>query len=130
MKWILIISFALMVLFTHNLSAIATAKSTSKSSISPSAKYIKARNVVRVYFGNIKGVSKVTYVLTYEGNGIGQGVEGSISVGKKKSFSKDIYLGTCSGKVCVQHKNIKNIQLLVTTKFTNGTSTTKIYKAR
>ncbi len=130
MKWILIPVFFLTLFFTQNFSTLAATKATSRSSISPSAKYIKAKNVVRAFFGNIKGVSKVTYILTYEGNGVGQGIEGSFSPGKKTTFSRDLYLGTCSGKVCVQHKNIKNIQLQITTKFTNGKFSTKTYKVK
>lgn len=130
MRWVLISVFILTFFLTQNFSTIAATKNTSKSSISPSAKYIKTRNVVRTYFGNIKGVSKVKYVLTYEGNGVGQGVEGSFSPGKKKSFSKDLFLGTCSGKVCIQHRNIKNIKLQVITKFTSGKSSTKVYKVK
>lgn len=114
---------------TQNFSAIAATNST-RTSISSSARYIKAKNVVRAFFGNIKGVSKVTYIFTYEGNGVRQGVEGGFSPGKKTSFSRELYLGTCSGKVCVQHKNIKNMQLVVTTKITNGKSYTKIYKVK
>ena len=130
MRWILVLIFAITLFFTQNFSTLAATKATSRSSISPSAKYIKAKNVVRAFFGNIKGVSKVTYILTYEGNGVGQGIEGSFSPGKKTTFSRDLYLGTCSGKVCVQHKNIKNIQLQITTKFTNGKFSTKTYKVK
>src|SRR3989338_842707 len=86
------------------------------ASPSASAKYIKNKNVVRAYFGNLKGVKNVSYTLYYQGNGIGQGVEGSFKPGKKKSWSKDLYLGTCSARVCTKHKNIKNIKLEVITK--------------
>jgi hypothetical protein len=132
MKWILIPLFIVTFFLVQNFSAAAATKpkGTSTPSISVSSQYIKAKNIVRAFFGNIKGVTKVTYILTYEGNGVGQGVEGSFSPGKKRSFSRDIYLGTCSGKVCIQHKKIKNIQLQVTTKFTNGKSSSKIYKVK
>lgn len=66
----------------------------------------------------------------YNGNGIGQGVMGNFAPGKKTSFSRDFFLGTCSAKVCVTHKNIKNIVLEVVMKFTNGRSTTKTYKVK
>lgn len=61
----------------------------------------------------------------YNGNGIGQGVMGSFSPGKKTSASKDFFLGTCSSKVCIVHKNVKNIVLEVVTKYTNGKTSTK-----
>lgn len=132
MKRILILVFIIALFFTQTILSFAAPKpkKTSGLSISASGQYIKAKNIVRVYFGNLKGVSKITYILTYQGNGVLQGIEGSISVGKKKSLSRDLYLGTCSGKVCIQHKNIKNIQLEVTAKYSNGKSSSKIYKVK
>ncbi len=132
MKWILIPLFIVIFFLVQNFPQVAAAKPKVPliPSISPSAQYIKAKNVVRAFFGNIKGVTKVTYIFTYEGNGVGQGVQGSFSPGKKTSYSRDFYLGTCSGKVCIQHKKIKNMQLQVTTKFINGKSSSKIYKVK
>lgn len=100
------------------------------ASPSASAKLIKTKNVVRAYFGNLKGVKSVSYTLYYQGNGIGQGVEGGFKPGKKTSWSKDLFLGTCSSKVCIRHKNIKNIQLEVITRLTNGKSSTKVLKIK
>lgn len=131
MKWVLIPLFVLTFLFVNNLPANAAGKAKNAApSISASGQFVKARNVVRANFSKIKGVSKITYVLTYIGNGNSQGVEGSFVPGKRTSFSKDIYLGTCSRKVCVQHRNVKNLQLQVTTKFTNGKSSSKTYKVK
>lgn len=131
MRWVLVPLFVFVFLFVNNLPAGAAAKSKSVTpSISASGQFIKARNVVRASFSKIKGVSKVAYVLTYVGNGNNQGVEGSFVPGKKTSFVKDIYLGTCSRKVCVQHRNVKNLQLQVITKFTNGKSSSKTYKVK
>lgn len=100
------------------------------ATVNVSGQYLKKSNSVRAYFGSLKGVSKVSYTLMYNGNGVGQGVMGSFTPGKKKSVSKDFFLGTCSGKVCVYHKNIKNIQLEVTVKNTNGKTTVKIVKIK
>ena len=132
MKRILIIFFIAVLLFTIPTVYGATKpkKTISAGSISTSAQFIKNRNLVRVFFGNLKGVKQITYVLTYIGNGINQGVEGSLIPGKKTSFSRDIYLGTCSGKVCINHKNIKNIKLEATARYSNGKSSSKIYKVR
>jgi len=132
MKWILVPLFIISLFLIQSFPEVAGSKAiaASKMSISPSAQYIRARNAVRAFFGGIRGVTKVTYILTYEGNGLSQGVEGSFFPGKKTSFSRDIYLGTCSGKVCRPHTNIKNIQLKVITKFINGKSSSKIYKVK
>lgn len=116
-------------LLQSSISSSAAPKKVT-SSMTSSAKLIKSRNSVRTYFGNLKGVSKVSYTLYYNGNGIGQGVGGSFSPGKKKSWSKDLYLGTCSGRVCTMHRNVKNIQLEVVTRLTNGKSSTKVIKVK
>jgi|SRR3989344_2106328 len=132
MKGILITFFIVVLFFTQVLkvSGATKPKTSSMGSFSASGQYIKAKNAVRAYFGNLKGIKKITYVLTYTGNGIGQGIEGSYSPGKKTSFSRDLYLGTCSGKVCISHKNVKNIKLEAIAKYTNGKSSSKIYKVK
>lgn len=132
MKGILIIFFIAVLFFTQTFTIFGATKpkTSSTGSLSASGQYIKSKNVVRVFFGNLKGIKKITYVLTYIGNEVGQGIEGSFSPGKKTSFSRDLYLGTCSGKVCINHKNIKNIQLEATARYTNGKSSSKIYKIK
>lgn len=123
-----------LVLFFSLVSPVAAAKKPIKKAVVPgvsvSASYIKAKNVVRASFGGLKGVRSVSYTLFYQANGVGQGVVGTLSPGKKTSLVKDMYLGTCSGRVCTKHKNIKNLQIEVKTKFTNGKSSTKIYKVK
>lgn len=79
-------------------------------------------------FSNLKNVKKVSYTLSYEGNGIGQGVMGSFLVGKKqKGLSRNILLGTCSGKVCTYHKSVKNVKLEVKAIYKSGKSSAKTY---
>ncbi|MBI2443573.1 MAG: hypothetical protein HYV40_06760 [Candidatus Levybacteria bacterium] len=128
----IIVSFLIVALFFIQSSIVSAAskKTSGGGSVSTSAQLIKKRNAVRTYFGNLKGVKSVSYTLFYQANGVGQGVEGTFSPGKKKSWSKDLYLGTCSGKVCVAHRNIKNIQMEVKTKFTNGKTSTKLIKIK
>lgn len=129
MKWILLCFFILSIFFTLHFPTSAVAKSQN-SAFSASGQYIKYKNIVRTYFGNLKGISKVSYTLMYQENGVGQGVSGSFSPGKKTSFSKDLFLGTCSGKVCISHRNIKNVKLEVTSKYTNGKYSTKTIKIK
>jgi hypothetical protein len=95
-----------------------------------SGQYIKRSNAVNVYFGNLKGVKSVSYTIMYEGNGIGQGAMGNFAPGKKTAVSKNIYLGTCSGRVCTPHRNIKNIQLEAVMKYINGKSSSKTIKIK
>lgn len=113
-----------------SLVSSAASKKTTAASFSASGKLIKNRNTVRAFFGNLKGVKSVSYTLYYNGNGIGQGVYGSFSPGKKTSWSKDLYLGTCSGRVCTMHRNVKNIKLEVVARSANGKSSTKTISVR
>lgn len=125
MKRLLPVILPLILLFV-----VATPSIAVVPSIFASGKLNKTTNSVNAYFGNMKNVSKITYTLMYEGNGIGQGVVGSFAPGKKTSLSKSLFLGTCSGRVCVRHKNIKNVQLEVVAKYKNGKSSKKLLKVR
>ena len=131
MRWIFIPLFSVIFLFFLPFPSLAASKHPiTVPSVSVSAQYIKVKNVVRIYFGSFKGVKSISYTLMYDASGVGQGVMGDIVIGKKTPLSKDIYLGTCSGKVCVPHRNIKNIQLEVVTKYTNGKSSSKTIKVK
>lgn len=131
MKKILLAFLVFLLLFASVFPTYAVAaKKPAAASVGVSAKQIKIRNTVRASFSGLKGVSKVSYMLMYSANGIGQGAGGSFSPGKKTSITRDIYLGTCSGRVCTPHRNIKNLQLEVTVKYTNGKSFKKIYKVK
>lgn len=111
-------------------SSVVSAAAKKLSLPTSTAQYIKSKNVVRAFFGNLKGVKSVSYTLYYQGNGIGQGVDGSFKPGSKTSWSKDLFLGTCSSGVCIRHKNIKNVNLEVRTKYTNGKSVTNVLKVK
>lgn len=130
MQRVFLIFFACVLLLISVSPATAAKKKPAAAGASVSATYNKTKNIVRASFGNLKGIKSVSYTLFYQANGVGQGVVGTLTPGKKTALSKDLYLGTCSSKVCTKHKNIKNLQLEVKTKFTNGKSTTKIYKVK
>lgn len=121
--------FISILLFFGIMSSFANAasKKSNTALINVSTKYIKNRKTVQVNFGNLKDVKKVSYTLFYEGNGIGQGVTGSISVGKQKTVTRNMVLGTCSSGVCMYHKNVKNIKLEVKTIYRSGKSSVKKY---
>lgn len=109
----------------------APIKSATKSSQETiSSLYIKNRNTVRITFPQLNNVKKISYQLTYEGNGLGQGVMGSVMPKGKKSITKDIFLGTCSSGVCRRYKNIKNLKLQTTTEYKKGKPSTKTYKIK
>lgn len=132
---ILIAILTFSVLFSGALSsqALAAKPKMNKSLNIPTtvvARYIRPKNSVFLLIAAPVGITKVNYTLMYKANGVGQGVQGSFVPGKKGSFTKDIFLGTCSGKVCVKHKDIKDIQIEVVTKYKNGKTTTKVYKVK
>lgn len=132
---ILIAVLTLSILFSGIVSsqAFAAKPKVNKSLSIPTtvvARYIKPKNSVFLLIAAPVGVTKVNYTLMYKASGVGQGVQGSFVPGKKGSFTKDIFLGTCSGKICVKHKDIKDIQVEVVTKYKNGKTATKVYKVK
>ena len=112
------------ILFTFLLSGHVSAAAPSAS-----ASFSKKANSVSAFFSNLKGVKSVSYTLSYTGSGISQGVVGSIKPGKAKSASRKLYLGTCSGRVCVAHRNVKNLKLKATFN-AGGKTTTKTVKIK
>ncbi len=122
--------FLLLLVFVSPATAATKPKTVAKSALIVSAQYVKSRNYVKLFFADFKGVSKITYTLMYEGNGMEQGVEGGFTVGKRKNFSQNLYLGTCSSGTCMAKNKIKNIRVQVVTKYTNGKSSTKTYKVK
>lgn len=54
----------------------------------------------------------------YQANGIPEGVVGSVKA-SNKPIIRNIYLGTCSGKVCKPHKKIKNMSLQLKGEYKN-----------
>lgn len=77
----------------------------------------------------MKKATEISYTLTYEANGIPQGVGGTILPHGKNTVTKNIALGTCSGNTCVTHKKIKKMKLEVVYQFP-GKSITKIYSVK
>lgn len=116
MRRIILVSLATLVLQIVFVSQIFAAGPSASGSFN------KKTNSVNANFTGLKGVKSVSYMLYYTGNGIPQGVVGSIKPGKAKSASRKLYLGTCSGRVCVAHRNVKNLKLSV--KFNSGGKTT------
>jgi len=93
------------------------------------AKLSRATNSIIVNFTNLESVMRINYELTYDANGISQGVTGSI-VPAGATDSRDLYFGTCSKGVCTPHTNIQNAQLLVQTKLSSGQTYSKRYIIR
>lgn len=92
------------------------------------AKLTKWKQYVWLNLGGLAKVESVDYELTYSGNGLDQGVFGSIKGGA--NTSRELFMGTCSGKVCVGHKNISGLRLGLTYKMKDGSSLVKRYKIK
>jgi hypothetical protein len=80
-------------------------------------------------FRGVASTTGITYELTYAGNGTEQGVFGSIKP-EEGNITRTLFLGTCSRKVCVSHKNISNLRLTVTYKLKSGQNLVKNYKVK
>jgi hypothetical protein len=80
-----------------------------------------------VSFFNLNKVKRVEYSLSYDANGISQGVMGSFIPSGQSSDNRDLYFGTCSKGVCTPHYGIEKASLIVKTTLTTGASNTKRY---
>lgn len=72
-------------------------------------------------FSGLKGVTKVSYTLTYYSNGRQKGVVGGFKVNPTttRSVRRQI-LGTCSSGKCVYHNKPTNFELQTTFYLKNG----------
>src|SRR3989344_1571548 len=84
--------------------------------IGVSAKASKDKKSVTVTFSNLKGVTSISYILSYNTNGKSEGAVGTIKPKNSKPISRKLLLGTCSSGVCRYHKKISNAVLEVTVK--------------
>lgn len=103
-------------------------QTTLPSQVSPV--FVKKKNSVQITFSQLGNIKKISYMLTYEGNGQDRGVMGSVVPKSKNPVTKNIYLGTCSSGVCTAYRKIKNAILQVTTQPKKGKAITKTYKIK
>ena len=95
-----------------------------------SVRFRSDRRALNVNFYNLTTASSTSYELTYLGNGIEQGVVGSINQTEGSSASRLLLFGTCSKAVCTYHKNIQNMRLTITSKLNSGKTLIKRYKIK
>lgn len=108
----------------------AGAVSTS-TSVTPtvSARLTGWKQYLSLSFRGVAATTGITYELTYAGNGTEQGVFGNIKP-EEGNVTRTLFLGTCSNKVCVPHKNVGNLRITITYKLKSGQSLVKKYKVR
>ena len=82
----------------------------------------KDNTLVLSISGTQKKYTAVAYELSYDSQGITQGVTSKpIDVAGKDSFVRDdIYLGTCSKTVCLPHPGVKKVSLVLEFTATSG----------
>lgn len=78
---------------------------------------------------NLKNYKNVSYVLTYNANGVSQGVSGSIN-GNQPNQSRELLFGTCSKNDCTYHKGISSMVLEVTATTKSGKTVVKKYRVK
>lgn len=81
-----------------------------------------------VIFNGLQNATSVSYTLTYETNGINQGVGGTIKSSAETSATRELAFGTCSAGVCTYHTNITGMRFEVVSKLTNGKTSIKRYQ--
>ncbi|MFZ2025157.1 MAG: hypothetical protein WAV51_02675 [Microgenomates group bacterium] len=76
---------------------------------------VKDNTVVLSISGLKSGYKTVTYEVSYETQGVVQGVTSRpLEVAGKDTFTRDdIYLGTCSRNVCKPHTGVKKVSLVL-----------------
>ncbi len=76
---------------------------------------VKDNTIVLSISGLKSGYAKVAYEVSYETQGVVQGVTTKpLDIAGKDSFTRDdIYLGTCSKNVCRPHTGVKKVSLVL-----------------
>lgn len=103
---------------------------TSSSGIPSIVRYQPNRLGLNLSFSNFRGLESVSYSLTYNTNGIAQGIGGTITTANNPTATRELLFGTCSRGACRYHYNLSNARLILTAKYTNGRTTTKSYRIK
>ncbi len=109
-------------------STAPVAKKTTSAGFS-SAKLSRSTNSIILNLFNLTKASKVSYLLSYNANGIEQGAMGSVTP-SGSTDSRNLYFGTCSHGVCTAHRKITGATLTVTTTLKSGGTNTKRYRVK
>ncbi len=111
--------------------------SAKKKSVAPaatnqfvSAKLRADRKALLVTFSNLQLAQSVEYILTYNANGVDQGVTGTIDLSAGNSATRTLLFGTESKGVYTYHTNIKNMKYLVTIQTKSGKKVIKKYTVK
>lgn len=111
---------------------VAAKKTTAVTATRPtvSVKFRSDRKAIILTVYSMQTANSGAYELTYNGNGIDQGVVGAFLPSEGSTISRTLLFGTCSKAVCTYHQNINNTQLKLTFKLKNGQTLIKRYKIK
>ena len=78
---------------------------------------------------NLDQAQDVSYLLTYQAAGVGQGVEGSHDP-TLGNTQKELVFGTCSASVCTYHQNITDMIFQAAIDLKDGRTLTRKYQIK
>ncbi|MDO8487805.1 MAG: hypothetical protein Q7S31_00625 [bacterium] len=118
MRLVLALTFSVILLFQAAATPVWAAPAASLRTDT-------LRRYVFLTFTGLPEVSRISYTLMYDSNGITRGFEGGFRPKSKinRSTRRQI-LGTCSSARCVFHKNPKKFQLEVVFTLRSGETST------
>ncbi|MFH0864155.1 MAG: hypothetical protein V1858_03650 [Candidatus Gottesmanbacteria bacterium] len=82
-----------------------------------------------ISFSGLYRTSSVSYTLSYNTNGLPQGVMGTIKP-VTDSTQRELLFGTCSSSTCRYHINITNMRLVITSYLKSGGRVVKSYRVK
>ena len=92
----------------------------SRLGVASSVKFRGDRRAIILTLSDLSKASQVSYTLTYTGNGVSQGVSGSIKPVGESSVTRELVFGTSSAGVYRYHTDISNARLVITTYLKSG----------
>jgi hypothetical protein len=101
----------------------------STRGVRASIRFRPDRQGLLINFSGFNNISSVTYSLTYNANGIPQGVSGTVTA-QTSGEQRELLFGTCSAGVCRYHTHITNARLVIDSKLFSGTIIRKPYRIR
>ncbi|MBI5465648.1 hypothetical protein HY946_03475 [Candidatus Gottesmanbacteria bacterium] len=82
-----------------------------------------------VNFSGLSKTNSVSYTLSYNTNGIPQGVVGTITP-TSDTTQRELLFGTCSAGVCRYHTNLTNMKFVVTSNLKGGKRAIKSFRVK
>jgi hypothetical protein len=107
--------------------SVTVSKSTAGVVVRPRLR--ADRLALLIDFSNLNLAKSVDYLLSYESNGVDQGVAGSIKP-EGSSTNRELLFGTCSKNVCRYHQNITGMKLVVTINLKSGKKIIKPFRVK